>query len=280
LRVRRFLGISGFGIGGEEVNYCTNFKLGRLTILTALTLLVCVGSAFATPIGLLRVDSGSGGVQVGLVNIDFYDPLGPPDGQFLVGSGTTLTTAVGNPTQGDPGRLLDFGVATALPLVNFLTITALPNFGFDLSIVGPGSLNTNCAGLLNGQSCSPFIGSPFILTATSVGTSVSLSLGGTAHDGTGPNSTWTGSLSQSILQLSSLPPGTLVTPAAIQAYFGCTAASVGPGGCSNQGAVISSTHAGEFLAVVGDQVPEPSTAALALLGSLMLAGGLYRRRKV
>src|ERR1044072_6806210 len=168
--------------------------------------------ASATPTGTLRMDSGVQFVTVGLTFID-WAPTGPPSGAFVVGGLTNLTSALGPVTVGSAGPILDFNALTPLPLVNFMTFAAVPGLGFDLTGIGPGTANTNCAALLNGQSCSIFIGSPIILTLNGSSTSVSLNAFGTAHDGTLPNSTWTGNFTTQIAGR---------TPAQIQADFGCT----------------------------------------------------------
>ena len=149
---------------------------------------VCIFStnASATTIGLLRVDSGAGGVTVGLTSVDWL-PTGLGTGTFLIGAGTTLTSALGSPVAGTTGTVLDLSGGTVLPVANFMTFTTVPGLAFDLGFLGPGSANTNCAGLAIGGSCSVFAGSPFILTLTPTGTGVILAVGGIARDGTTPS---------------------------------------------------------------------------------------------
>lgn len=253
-------------------------QLGTLVLIVA-AVAILVQPVSASPIGLLRLDSGSGGVNVTLTTIDWFPPVGPPNGSFVVSSGTTLTSAVGNPAVGSTGSMLDLNIANPLPVTGFITFPALPGLAFDLASIGPGSANTNCASVTSiGQSCSPFLGSPFILTLTPTGTGVLLGVGGTAHDGTPPNSTWLGTLSTQITVLSTVPAGTIVTPLDIQNFFGCTAASVGPGGCTNQNALITSSYSGELNATV-TAIPEPTTFLLLGGGFVGLAAILARRRK-
>jgi hypothetical protein len=234
---------------------------------TVLGLFVIVGSvclvstnASATTIGLLRVDSGAGGVTVGLNSLDWL-PTGGGTGTFLVGAGTTLTSAVGSPAAGSAGTVLDLSGGTVLPLANFMTFATAPGLAFDLGFLGPGSANTNCAGLPIGGSCSVFVGSPFILTLTPTGTAVVLAVGGIARDGTTP-SNWSGNFTTTISNQ---------TPLQIQATFGC-AAGQGPAACTNPTATIGSTFAGEFTAT---PVPEPNSIGLLGLGLI----GLYCVRK-
>ena len=238
---------------------------------TVLGLFVIVGSvclfssnASASTVGLLRVDSGSGGVIVGLNSIDWL-PTGGGTGTFVVGAGTTLTSALGSPVAGSTGSVLDLSGSTVLPLANFMTFTTVPGLAFDLGFVGPGSANTNCAGLAIGGSCSVFAGSPFILTLTPTGTGVVFALGGIARDGTTP-SNWSGNFTTSISGM---------TPLQIQEAFGCVAGQ-GPAACTHPTATIGSTFAGEFTATV-TPVPEPGSIGLMGLG---LIGIFYIRKKI
>ena len=126
-----------------------------------------------------------------------------------------------------------------------MTFTTVPGLAFDLGFVGPGSANTNCAGLAIGGSCSVFVGSPFILTLTPTGTAVVLAVGGIARDGTTP-SIWSGNFTTSISNQ---------TPLQIQQAFGC-AAGQGPAACTHPTATIGSTFAGEFTATFGSRTKQ------------------------
>jgi hypothetical protein len=237
----------------------------KAIVCGALLTVATAAPANATPVGLFVIGGGANGVSVGLTFID-WDPAGPPDGAFSVTAGTTLTSAVGNPTVGDAGTILDIDAGSPSPLVDFMTVDSLPGLGFDLVGIGPGSLNTNCAGLAIGGSCSPFVGSPFVLTFLGgTNTLVSLSAFGTAYDGTTP-SNWTGAFTT---QLSTM------TPADVQAFFGCT-----PGldinGCTNFVDAIHSSYSGEFNATA---VPMPEPVSLALVGMGLLGAGIRGRRR-
>src|SRR5437867_68706 len=134
--------------------------------------LAMAAPASADVIGLLRTDSGSGIVTVTLTSVDWVPNT------FIVGNpippGPALTSSVGSPAVGSTGNILDFSAITPLPLLNFMTFPALPGLAFDLAAIGPGSANTNCSGLAVGQSCSPYVGSPFVLTNLGTSTGVSL----------------------------------------------------------------------------------------------------------
>jgi hypothetical protein len=229
-------------------------------------LLLIIGSVFlfaanasATPIGLVRVDSGAGGVTVGINFVDWTPPVNGGNGAFTVGLGTTLTSAVGGPVAGSAGTLLDLTGSTVFPLANFMTFASVPGLALDLGFVGPGSTNTNCAGLLVGQSCSIFVGSPFVLTFSATGTDVGLAVGGIARDGTTP-SNWAGNFTTQFAD---------TTPLQIQNLFGCVA-GMGAAACTNPGATETSTFSGEFVATA-TPAPEPDSIGLLGLGLLSLA---------
>src|SRR5215212_5210540 len=98
-----------------------------------LSLLIMIGSIFlfstnasATTVGLLQIDSGSGSVTVGLNTIDWLPPTGGGSGTFVVGAGSTLTSALGSPVAGSIGTVLDLTGGTVLPIANFMTFASVP----------------------------------------------------------------------------------------------------------------------------------------------------------
>lgn len=242
-------------------------KTSRLpmAVSTALVLLLFASAASATLIGNLNITSGAGGVTVSATNIDWFPPVGAPDGPFVVGGGTTMTYGPGNTlvAAGNTGRILDLTLGvTVLPLAGFMTFDSLP-ISLDLTNIGPGPASTNCAGLAVGDSCSPYAGSPFYLTLVrdflgNLSTAVVLPVGGTATDNTPGVSVWRGAFTTQL---------TGVTPVQVQSTIGTP---------TNPGGSITSSHSGSFTVdFVG--VPEPAT--MMLMGSGLALVGLLRRRR-
>jgi hypothetical protein len=240
----------------------------RLALASVFVATIFAQHAAATPMGLLNIDSGFGTITETLQAITWQTH----PNAFVVAGGTTLTSAAGNPAIGSSGDLRDLFFAAGLPVPNFLTFNTVAGLGFDLLSIGPGSANTNCAGLAIGQSCSIFLGSPFILTLTSSGTSESFSVGGVAHDGTLPNFNYSGIFTTQFVN---------ETPAQIQALFGCHTGDTSPAQCTNQTASISGSHSGNFGLTPPSAVPEPDTLSLMLILGLAAGGakltGRFRR---
>src|ERR1700677_4692388 len=153
-------------------------------------ILLTATPSFATVVGILNT-GGNGTVTVTPTGITFTenDTTG---GSTEVGTGTNVTFA-GSPGMLTPGQPVDInGGATITPASLLagvpVTFPDTPALSLTLDSFGPGSSNTNCAGLMSGQSCSPetpFGPSPIILTAVGNGTSALLFVTGTATDGTG-----------------------------------------------------------------------------------------------
>jgi PEP-CTERM motif-containing protein len=190
-------------------------------------------------------------------------PPGPPwNGE--VANGTSLQFA------GCSGILNSVGCLSATEAIEFAQntpITAVlatnnpfilfavhPNLQFTAAFIGPGSGNTNCAAAFNiGDSCSPFAGSPLLLTKTATGTEVSFGIGGTATDGAG-SSVWLGQLES---------PFTGQTPVQLQNML-------------LAGGSVTSSQSGDFIASALT-VPEPTTISLVGIGLLVLGRGLRKR---
>jgi PEP-CTERM motif len=171
------------------------------------------------------------------------------------GIGTSITYTSGSLGAGVVGNILDLS-AGVLPVNDFMTFSGTP-LDFVLTGVGPGLTNTNCALSPSNSTCSPFAGSPFILTYISPNvTGVALGVVGTVNDGTGgTTATWNGSFTTQ-LNMS-----------------GTTIQSTEAGGGS-----ISSAQSGNFSVTVST-TPEPSTMVMMLLGGGLIALTTVRRRR-
>jgi hypothetical protein len=218
-------------------------------------------AAFATPMGLLATaNCPGGGVSVTSTLID-WTPTGP-GGCTVTGDPTNVSYSGGSLLPGVTGTIQDITIGvTVLPLSNFMTFAGL---NFTLSVIGPGPSANNCASLTPFETCAVYTGSPFGLTLLpDNSTIVSLPASGTVTDSTG-TSNWSGAFTEPISNM---------TPAQVQSLI-C------PGGalpCTGGGSSDTiSTYAGHF--TISAVVPEPATLSSILLGGLLIAGGLLRRR--
>jgi len=221
-----------------------------LPILIILSLApVCSAGVIGT---LDLANCAGGGVTVNATTIDWYLPVGPPNGCIQAGGATDVTYSGGGPFTAGTGTILDltFGEG-AVP--NFLAFTGNPNLHFELLSIGPGVSDTNCAALTDGQSCS-VPDSPFVLTLVGTTTTVTLAASGIATDTSAAVSDWSGTFTTQI---------TTLTPAEIEA----TILAAGS---------VSSTYSGAFdITIVS--VPEP--ASFLLLGGGLIALACLKRRR-
>ena len=245
-----------------------SLKLGVMS-LAVLAWATFAPSASAAVIGTLF--SGSSGlVTVTTTSITWNtDPGASSPGTWNgeVANGTNLTFLGCTGGLGSAGCLFNgegidinhlgpfVNGVTVLPVDNFLTFAENPALDFKLTAVSPGSINLNCFVLNVGDSCSVVPGSPIILTYLSGNrTAVQMSMLGTATDGSGQTSNWTGGFS------ATLPD---MTPAQVETFFG-----------ANPNGAISASNSGSFFATT---VPEP--VSMALIGGGLLALAVIRRRK-
>ncbi len=135
--------------------------------------------------------------------------------------------------------------------------------------IDPGSSNTNCAGLITGQSCSILVnGNPsnVVLTRSGSNTNVALSLFGTVSDGTG-TSNWTGGFSATLPNITPLQLAQLLCGA----DAACTPAEI----AASPNVTVRSVSGSFFVS----PVPEPNTTVMLGAGLVLLALTL-RRLKV
>ena len=233
-----------------------NVRTSVLVILAlaALALLMSVGPGIAVPTGVLNLTNALGGGAIfRATSVDWVPPVGPPSGTLGTGLGTNVGFTGGPLGPGVLGTISDLSFG-APSLSNFMIFAGSPSLAFDLSSIGPGVANTNCAGLSMGQSCSPSIGSPYLLTATSTGTTLSLALDVVARDVLDGNSAWSGAFTSQFN----------LSPAQLQ-----TGLSTGGG--------LANTFSGTFTAFT-QSVPEPGSGALLLIGLGACLTRRWRRR--
>jgi len=220
--------------------------------------------ASAGVVGELQGSSGTGLVTVTISQIlwgtDTTSSTGT--GNAEVATGTTLTFSGGSLALGESIFLqnLTLGI-TNVP--NFITFpTPDTNLIFNITGEGPGSAQSNCAlATATGESCSVGGASnPLVLTWTPSGTSVSVSLNGTAVDGSGQISDWTGTFSTPFNAAPSGEPD--AHPAEIADYF-----AKNPGGSLSHVAGLD---------ITANTIPEPAT--VVLVGCALVAAGFIRRR--
>lgn len=235
--------------------------------LAAGLFLLTAQPSFATVSGEL-LTGGNGTLTVSATSLTF-SPNDTTGYSTEVATGTDLTFAgCTSGTLGSPGCLkqgegVDInGGATITslgPIADFLTFATTPSLVYSLTTYEPGLLDTDCAALTVGMSCSVFAGSPVVLTLESGGkTLAELGVDGTVTDGSGPATTWSGLFSATVNG---------ETPAALQAII-------------LAGGSVTHTHSGDFTVTSTATTPEPRLISLAALGIFFLAFVVQRRRKL
>lgn len=208
-------------------------------------------SLSATPVsGTANIN---GTVTVGTLGIDFFNNsnvanlfnAAPSTGSYAGMTGGTIDNLVGPAVTG-PISIIDFAT--------FLVPTG--NVFFDLQNIFAGvGTAPNCANNSVGSVCTP-PGSPFTLTQTSAGVTVTLAMGGIAYKGTsGSGSSPT----------TGLFTAQVTTPGTITSVLAQVASNTLP----------IQTYSASFTSTA---VPEPAT--FGLIGTALLGVGLLKFRRV
>jgi hypothetical protein len=236
-----------------------------LATLAGLAVVLVSGSAYALPLTTLDI-AGLGIVNVTPTLVNFT-PIGLPTGNVIVTGGTDNFAAV----IGEQGTITDLPVPTpAIP--NFLVVPdppsgALPVFTFSLGglNVAGGAICTG--GEAVGASCTPFAGSPLLLTQNANSVTAAVTGFGTVTDSTDS-------------PLVPLHYDGLLTAnftAVGQNSIAGILARFAPGGPG----FIESSWSAEFTSTPPTRTPEPASLSLVGLGLGMLGLGrvIARRRK-
>jgi hypothetical protein len=264
--------------------------------LVALAIAAAPSSASAAALsGTISIASdNSGGAKVtGAGVIDWFNPLGPPNGIFNIGTPSTGDFAG---LLGATGLALDLNFAnqpvgvpfpagapnSTLPgegnvLAGFLSFPTAPNIQFDLSFINLGIFSSAQCALAPapGQVCTPPGGSPFsMFNDANMAANVQFGVKGFVRNTLdGSLSTFTGTYTTQftvpyqtlLIDLLALPAGGL--------FPGSPACGPSPvGDCG----FVQNTYSGTFTATVTPVVPEPMTLLTFGAGSLFIA---RKRRK-
>lgn len=223
-------------------------------LLAGVAFLGISNTAMAAAVGFADLSNCSGGgVMVNATQINWATPGTQPNtGCFNTGTPTSISYSGGSVGAGATGNIKDL-VAGGGTVDQFMTILGTsPLLDFVLTGFAAAATSSTACNSTVGNECIVAAGSPFLLTNTATGVSVTLDALGTITDG-GVTNNWISIFSTQIA-------GT--TDSAIQTTI--------LGGGS-----ISSTYSAALTVA-----PEPSTVSMLLLGGVALLGiGRLRFRK-
>jgi len=179
----------------------------------------------------------------------------PETGTFTSTTGTTGTIQDLNAMVEPPGQTLN--------VPNFITLTALPQLNFTLTMIDPGVYSSAACGApaAPGQTCTPpnplpGVSSPFNLANTSVGSTASFSIRGSVTDPAGPPSAYTGLFTTQFIGMS----------------YQDVLATLGSQG------FVEASYSATVQTTPGGAIPEPGTTSLLVAGGLLMAARFMRKR--
>lgn len=235
----------------RSFSYIGAMVIAAATALTSTPAHATILSGTFTLVGLEDVRVGATTVNWGEVGNDFSTDIG----DILFPTGTLSFDAF----DGTTGTIRDLDAATeptGVPISfdNFITANAEPTWNFVLTFIAPGSSADSTCDNVEGTVCTP-LGSPFTITNTAAGATVSVGFAGYVTDGSGdPVSPWT---------------ATFTVPATDRAGVILSQIVGAPG-------FYQTSSAGTFTVTAGE-IPEPAT--YGMMGAGLLALGMIARRR-
>jgi uncharacterized protein (TIGR03437 family) len=267
-----------------------NFKL-LITIAAGAAFVGCLPTASAqTASGVLDLSGcGGGGIQVTLAAIFFVQNSSADHGCAITGAATNLTVAgLGTVGPNLTGQVLNLNVSDCsfftIPgctIPDFITFESLSSLHFDLSLIGPGPHTANCSNNFDQYeiNCGVFTGaqlmvahdSPFILIASTTGTSANLPLFGQVRMNNTVVGSFIGTLSTQQVGVSTaafqkfiLTGGTQMSTYSLSLLV-IPAPTINAGGVVNAGSSQGTSVApGEIVTIYGSNL-SPVNSGLQLL---------------
>jgi hypothetical protein len=223
-------------------------------------LFLTAAPSFANTVETLNT-GGTGTVTVTPLGITFTenDPAGGGS-STEVGVGTTLSDDGVTLAPGQPIDITATGggnTVTPATLPATLTFPDEPDLSITLTSFGPGSSNSDCVGLMSGESCSPttpYGPSPIILTAA-------------GNTGT-----------TAILPVAGFETVSGVTVADVSGNFSANIANDTPEQLQAS-AVYTTTYSGQLTLNATSVVPEPRQISIVVLAGLLMGLVVSKRKK-